>query len=207
MIAGRAGGIPIQFPRGYEHYLTASVDECAARVTACFATSCACSAPCSAGTRRETSSHMVGELDDETIDRILGEEAIGRIGCAARGRTYVVPVTYAFDGTTIYGHTGAGLKVQLMRENPSVCFEVEQLGNLPDWRCVIVFGRYEELHDEAAAAALDLLGARLREPPHHVLPPHGLGRWVPGPDPAPPRQSIVYAIRIREKSGRYGRER
>lgn len=32
VIAGRAGGIPIQFPPGYEHYLIGSVDECADRI-------------------------------------------------------------------------------------------------------------------------------------------------------------------------------
>ncbi len=32
MVAGRAGGIPMQFPAGYEKYLVATIEECAARV-------------------------------------------------------------------------------------------------------------------------------------------------------------------------------
>jgi trehalose synthase len=32
LIAGRAGGIPMQFPPGYENYLVATVEECAARM-------------------------------------------------------------------------------------------------------------------------------------------------------------------------------
>ena len=32
LVAGRAGGIPMQFPSGYEKYLVASVEECAARM-------------------------------------------------------------------------------------------------------------------------------------------------------------------------------
>lgn len=32
VVAGRAGGIPIQFPPGFERYLVESIDECAARV-------------------------------------------------------------------------------------------------------------------------------------------------------------------------------
>jgi trehalose synthase len=32
VVAGRAGGIPMQFPPGYERYLIASVEECAARI-------------------------------------------------------------------------------------------------------------------------------------------------------------------------------
>jgi trehalose synthase len=32
VVAGRAGGIPMQFPAGYEQYLVSSVEECAARI-------------------------------------------------------------------------------------------------------------------------------------------------------------------------------
>jgi trehalose synthase len=32
LVAGRAGGIPMQFPEGYQHYLVNSVEDCAARV-------------------------------------------------------------------------------------------------------------------------------------------------------------------------------
>jgi trehalose synthase len=32
VVAGRAGGIPMQFPPGFERYLVGSVDECAARM-------------------------------------------------------------------------------------------------------------------------------------------------------------------------------
>lgn len=31
-MAGRAGGIPIQFPAGYEDYLVESVEDCAAKL-------------------------------------------------------------------------------------------------------------------------------------------------------------------------------
>ncbi|HEX9870909.1 MAG TPA: glycosyltransferase, partial [Candidatus Tectomicrobia bacterium] len=32
VVAGRAGGIPMQFPPGFEHYLVESVESCAERV-------------------------------------------------------------------------------------------------------------------------------------------------------------------------------
>jgi len=32
IVAARAGGIPMQFPAGYERYLVTSIEECAARV-------------------------------------------------------------------------------------------------------------------------------------------------------------------------------
>src|SRR5512146_3433949 len=108
---------------------------------------------------------MIGELIPAQIERRLHEQVIGRIGCHARGRTYVVPITYAYDGAAILCHTGDGLKVQMMRENPSVCFEIEDLRQLPSWQSVIVYGRYEELQGEDAAAALARIVARLAVSP------------------------------------------
>lgn len=150
---------------------------------------------------------MLGELGTQEIDEVLRTEVIGRIGCHARGRTYVVPVTYVYDGASLFGHTGLGQKVVMMRENPIVCFEVEQLRDLPSWRSVIVYGRYEELHGDAADAALQLLVDRLQK--MHLTgtaaPGHGAGRWRPGEDPRVRHASVLYAIRIHEKTGRYER--
>ncbi|HTR54201.1 MAG TPA: pyridoxamine 5'-phosphate oxidase family protein [Kofleriaceae bacterium] len=148
---------------------------------------------------------MIGELRLEEIETLLREQTIGRIGCHARGHTHVFPVTYVYDGRAIYGHTGDGLKVRMMRENPSVCFDVEQLSDLPSWRSVIVVGRFEELHGDEADAAIQRLVARLDGAPHSetALPAHGAGRVVPGVEMTSPRQSVVYAIRVEEKTGRF----
>jgi nitroimidazol reductase NimA-like FMN-containing flavoprotein (pyridoxamine 5'-phosphate oxidase superfamily) len=147
---------------------------------------------------------MLGELTIEDSEQVLHTEVLGRLGCHARGRTYVVPVAYAYDNSSIFSHTGDGLKIRVMRENPKVCFEVEQLADLPSWRSVIAFGRFEELGDDAARAALELLRARLRGDAavHGRHVPRGLGLWVPGDDEARPRESIVYAIRVDELTGR-----
>jgi nitroimidazol reductase NimA-like FMN-containing flavoprotein (pyridoxamine 5'-phosphate oxidase superfamily) len=41
---------------------------------------------------------MLGELTPEQINAVLFSEVVGRIGCHSEGRTYVVPITYVFDG-------------------------------------------------------------------------------------------------------------
>ena len=41
---------------------------------------------------------MLGELNRSQIDEILESQAVGRIGCHAGGKTYVVPVTYVYEG-------------------------------------------------------------------------------------------------------------
>lgn len=148
---------------------------------------------------------MIGELAPQQIERILHEQVIGRIGCHARGRTYVVPVTYAYDAGAILAHTGEGLKVQMMRENPEVCFEVEDLRHLPRWSSVIVQGRYEELHGGDAASALDRLIARLQASPPGISEMPWQGAGIVAPTTHEPRPEVMFRIAITEKTGRYDR--
>lgn len=88
---------------------------------------------------------MLGHLNSKQIEHVLHRSIIGRIGCHADNRTYVVPVTYAYDGTYIYGHTKEGLKIEMMRKKPMVCFEVDVMENMSNWRSVIAWGKFEEL--------------------------------------------------------------
>lgn len=88
---------------------------------------------------------MLGHLNSKQIEHVLQSSIIGRIGCHADNMTYVVPVTYAYDGTYIYGHTKEGLKINMMRKNPMVCFEVDIIENMSNWRSVIASGEFEEL--------------------------------------------------------------
>ena len=87
---------------------------------------------------------MLGEMTEGQIDQVLASQVIGRIGCHADGKTYVVPVAFAFDGRHIYAHSRNGLKIAMMRKNPTVCFEVESIENMRNWRCVIVNGAFME---------------------------------------------------------------
>jgi nitroimidazol reductase NimA-like FMN-containing flavoprotein (pyridoxamine 5'-phosphate oxidase superfamily) len=88
---------------------------------------------------------MLGDLTINQIENLLYSQLIGRIGCHTDEITYVVPITYAYDGTYIYGHTKEGMKINMMRINPKVCFEVDFIYNLSNWRSVISWGNYEEL--------------------------------------------------------------
>lgn len=46
---------------------------------------------------------MLGELNRAQIDQVLRGELVGRVGCHAGGQTYVVPITYVYDGEYVYG--------------------------------------------------------------------------------------------------------
>lgn len=102
---------------------------------------------------------MIEQLDRAEIDDLLRAQVVGRVGCHAGGLTYVVPVIYAYDGEAFYVYTVEGQKVRMMRESPSVCFEVDEYERR-SWRSAIAQGRYEELDAEAAGRALALLAKR-----------------------------------------------
>lgn len=145
---------------------------------------------------------MIGELSPPQIEQLLREQVVGRIGCHSRGRTYVVPVTYAYVDGAIVSHTGNGLKVQMMRENPSVCFEVEDL-RLPRWSSVIAQGRYEELSGADADVAYERLKARLGATPPSMVSMPRQGAGVYEPVTHLQRPDVMFRIVLAEKTGRY----
>ena len=147
---------------------------------------------------------MLGELTVEEINAVLAGEVVGRIGCSREGRTYVVPVTYVFDGEAVYAHSAEGLKIRMMRANPHVCFQVDQRENLANWRSVVAWGVYEELHGKEALDALQILVARLlplvTSETLRLPDSPGLAAGKPVID-AP--KAIIYRIRLTEKTGRF----
>ena len=145
---------------------------------------------------------MIGELDQAEIDYLLRSEVIGRIGCYANGKVYIVPVAYVYDGKNIYGHTDEGLKARMMRAEPQVCFEVDHVKNLANWQTVIVQGTFEELKGEDADKALLLLRRRL-EPLVEIEGAADLHGYVLYRMQTATRHGFLYRINIIEKTGRY----
>ena len=141
---------------------------------------------------------MLGELTISEIESVLRDNVIGRIGCHAFGRTYVVPITYAYDGEAVYARSDEGMKLHFMRENPHVCFEVDSMDGMANWRSVIASGVFHELHGADAHRSyewlVDRLQHRLDGPPGETVHPREAA------DPG-----IVYKIVLEDKAGRFER--
>ena len=146
---------------------------------------------------------MFGELNDSEIKWMLSRYFIGRIGCHANGKTYVVPISYAFDGAYIYCHTQEGMKLNMMRENPEVCFEVDAMENRVIWKSIIVWGRFEEIADPVERSnALRVLLNRVF--PFIISKKMKLGAdWPFPPDDLNNIKGVVFRIRIEEMTGRF----
>ena len=66
---------------------------------------------------------------------------------------------YAYDGNSVYVASIAGQKIEMMRENSHVCFEVDTYA-AAGWRSAIVQGVFEELEEADIPTALALLAQR-----------------------------------------------
>lgn len=135
---------------------------------------------------------MLRDLSPEVTDHVLSAQFFGRIGCAADGQVLVLPVTYLYDGQAIYGQTREGTKTRLLRQNPAVCFEVDEISSPMCWRSVVVQGVYEELQGDERQYAEQRLGSGRVAPIRESA-----ANDVPALKP-----TIVYRIRILSKTGR-----
>ena len=88
---------------------------------------------------------MFGQLNEEQTEQLLKQQYMGRIGCADGNTVYVVPIGYVYDGTNVYAHSTEDTKIDLMRKNPNVCFEVDDVSDISNWQSVIAWEIYEEL--------------------------------------------------------------
>jgi uncharacterized protein len=141
---------------------------------------------------------MIRALASEEIERVLHAEVVGRIGCHAGDRTYVVPVCYAYQDGAIYAHSRYGQKIDMMRQNRIVCFEVDHVEDLVNWNSAICWGTYEELQGADAEQALRLLRERLEEDLPRILEPGELAAEAAAGGGEP----VVYRIHLTETCGR-----
>jgi nitroimidazol reductase NimA-like FMN-containing flavoprotein (pyridoxamine 5'-phosphate oxidase superfamily) len=119
--------------------------------------------------------------DPEQMARVLGE---ARIGCLAtvdaEGYPYVTPVNFVFHDGCVYFHCAReGEKLDNLRRDPRVCFEVDiplayvEVGFNPEmvpcrahqlYHCVVIRGRARVVADEALKlTALNALVAKHEE--------------------------------------------
>jgi uncharacterized protein len=117
--------------------------------------------------------------------------------------TYVVPISYAYVNGCVWGRTFEGMKMDIIRRNPSVCFQVETIPGMSNWRSVIAWGEFDELTErEEKNKALRILLER-KIPSVSSLMTRLASDWpfcsidcdnVPG---------IFFKIPLTEKTGRF----
>jgi nitroimidazol reductase NimA-like FMN-containing flavoprotein (pyridoxamine 5'-phosphate oxidase superfamily) len=65
--------------------------------------------------------------DRAEIDAVIKGSEVCRLAFAVKDQPYLVPVSFGYDGQTIYFHTAAtGKKIDCIAANNRVCFELER---------------------------------------------------------------------------------
>ncbi|MBI5000783.1 MAG: pyridoxamine 5'-phosphate oxidase family protein [Euryarchaeota archaeon] len=118
--------------------------------------------------------------DRSEMEAILRKAQVCRIALSDGGEPYIVPVNFGFEGDAIFFHCATeGRKLDIIRKNPKVCFEVDadveldSAGKACDWtfryRSVIGVGRASIIEDdEAKRKALKVILNHYREGEYEI---------------------------------------
>lgn len=123
--------------------------------------------------------------DKKEIEKILKESQICHIAMVDKEKPYIVPMNFGYENQTLFFHSALeGRKINLIKKNPNLCFEVDQVVQFKkaqlacDWsieyKSVIGEGRAQLLYDpEEKREGLDIIMAqysgRIFEYPSEML--------------------------------------
>lgn len=91
----------------------------------------------------------VKEMTREETEQFLTCARVGRLGLSVQGTPHIVPVGYAYAKGEIFFHAcSEGFKMKALKENPTVCFEVDEaLSDASMYKSVVAFGKANILKD------------------------------------------------------------
>lgn len=146
--------------------------------------------------------NVTSTLSPAEIDSLLAVQRYGHLGCSANGEVYVVPITYIFEAGVLYSFTELGKKIEMMRKNPKVCVQVEQVKAHDHWDSAICWGTFDEITDAEEKQRVKLLLA------DQFAQGEAGGDSVVSPlvsrlhETDTHREPILYKITIEKKTGR-----
>jgi nitroimidazol reductase NimA-like FMN-containing flavoprotein (pyridoxamine 5'-phosphate oxidase superfamily) len=110
------------------------------------------------------------EINDiGTIEGIIGKGQVCRLALSENERPYIVPLCFGYEDNTLYFHSAhEGKKLDMLRKNNNVCFEIDTDYELVKgkkacdcsmkYRSVIGFGKAELVEDiESKRRALNII--------------------------------------------------
>jgi nitroimidazol reductase NimA-like FMN-containing flavoprotein (pyridoxamine 5'-phosphate oxidase superfamily) len=103
--------------------------------------------------------HKKSISERDVIDEIIHKSQICHLACCLEDQPYVIPISFGYDGKTVFFHTaGAGKKNEIFLKNPQVCLGFESVIKLIidqdqacswtfDFQSVIGSGQIKEIKD------------------------------------------------------------
>ena len=140
------------------------------------------------------------EMHDSEIGDLLKRVDYGHLACSRDDQPYVLPIYYAYDGNEIFMYTTAGMKSDVIKDNPKICLQVEEILENGAWRSVVVIGEAHQIVDRAEREkAVELV--RTFNP---MLLPALAIKW--SNDWMRKNVEVVYKITILKMTGRFTAE-
>lgn len=102
---------------------------------------------------------MITDLTQDECEKILKENHYAHLGYIENGEPSVLPITYLYRDGFLYGFTGKGHKLDIMRNSPNICIQVEQIESAAHWSSVLCWGEFEEITDQDTIEEMVLLFA------------------------------------------------
>lgn len=140
---------------------------------------------------------QIEEMKNAEAMQLIERVGYGHLGCSHDNIPYVVPIHYALVASTIYLYTTEGRKYEIIRENPNVCLQVEDVREREDWESVLVTGTAVEIlyGDER-----DTAFAAIKKVNPHLSPALGI-RWMD--DWVRENREVIYRLDPTSITGRY----
>lgn len=148
---------------------------------------------------------MIGTLNERETEELLKQHVFGHLGCNDGFNTYVYPINYVYDGTSVIFHSQKGFKLEVMRQNKRVCLQVESIVDSNHWKSVMLLGEFYEIDNEreryAAVKSLNENNLHLKISDSSLTT---LDLYVPKTSQTHIlNRSAIYRILPDEKSGRF----
>jgi nitroimidazol reductase NimA-like FMN-containing flavoprotein (pyridoxamine 5'-phosphate oxidase superfamily) len=138
----------------------------------------------------------VRELSEQEIEQFVQQNNYGHLALCDGGQPYVVPIHYAASEDYVYIYTTEGKKTAIVKRNPRVCLQIEDVRNNQDWVSVVVYGEAMQLRDEVERAEAIKAISKVNPTLTPAVSIHWMDNWV--------RENIevIYRITPLETTGR-----
>lgn len=87
----------------------------------------------------------IREMTNFENEEMLRRVGYGHLACARNDQPYIVPINYVYEKPYVYFYTTLGIKTDIIKENPRVCLQLEEIVDNGNWRSVVVRGNAEKV--------------------------------------------------------------
>lgn len=103
----------------------------------------------------------IEDMGDREIKALAKRLNFGHLACARENQPYLIPVHFVYYRGKFYIYTTEGKKTDILRENPLVCLQFEDIKDREHWVSVVVNGKAKRvdetvIHDNVIARILKM---------------------------------------------------